>query len=92
MKNLVSGDETKRGRPGNQGRRESRGSPGKSFHACKVCKNFQLINYVCRCGQSINGVGPTCLHTLKSLSTLTVKALLIILPKCLLIESRQCER
>ena len=31
-----------------QGRRESRGGPGKSFHACEARKNFQLINFILR--------------------------------------------
>ena len=43
-----------------------------------------------RCGQLINGVGFMFLHASKCLSTLTVKALLIILPKRSLIEPRQC--
>ena len=34
------------------------------------------------------GIGSACLHAY--LSTLTMKVLLIILPKCSLIESRQC--
>ena len=52
-------------------------------------KDFQPINT--HMAWSINGVGLTCLHTSKSSSTLTMKALdlLIILPKCSLIESRQ---
>ena len=58
----------------------------------KCTKNFQLINYLCGRGQLISGVGSTHLHASKSLSTLTVKALLIILPKRSLIESRQCKR
>ena len=40
----------------------------------------------------INGVGSVCLHASKYLSTLAMKVLLIILPKCLPIESRQCNR
>ena len=36
-----------------QGPRESRGGQGKRFH---VQKNFQLINYLCRHGQLMNGV------------------------------------
>ena len=62
-----------------QGHRESRGDPGKSFHARSAQKYS-------RRGQLINGVWSTS----KCLSTLTVKVLLIILPKCSLIESRQC--
>ena len=52
-------------------------------------KKFSSL-YSCRRGQLINGVALTCLHASKSLSALTVKLLLIILPKCSLIESRQC--
>ena len=62
-----------------QGHRESRGDPGKSFHVRSAQKYS-------RRGQLINGVR----RTSKCLSTLTVKVLLIILPKRSLIESRQC--
>ena len=62
-----------------QGRRESRGGPEKSFHARSAQKYS-------RRGQLNNGVR----RTSKCLSMLTVKALLIILPKCSLIEFRQC--
>ena len=56
-------------------------------------KIFQLINYLyLRHGQLIDGVGSACLHASRYLSTLTMKVLLIILPKRSLIESRQCNR
>ena len=55
------------------------GAPGKSFHARSVQKYS-------RRGQLNNGVR----RTSKCLSMLTVKALLIILPKRSLIEFRQC--
>ena len=38
--------------------REQRG-PGKRFHVQKI---FQLINYLCRHGQLMNGVGSTSLN------------------------------
>ena len=62
-----------------QGHQESRGRSGKSFHARSAQKYS-------RCGQLINGIR----RMSKCLSTLTVKVLLIILPKRSLIESRQC--
>ena len=68
------------------------GARGKAFTRAKRAKNFQLINYSCRRGQLINGVGLTHLRASKSLSPLTEKLLLIILPMRSLIESRQCER
>ena len=35
---------------------------GKGFMRAKRGKNFQLIHYLCRHGQLINGAGSTCLH------------------------------
>ena len=52
---------------------------------------IQLIIHS-RHGQLINDVGFMCLHASKYLSTLTMKVLLIILPKHSLVESRQCNR
>ena len=61
---------------------------GEKFSHAKCIKILQLMVHS-RCGQLINSVGFMCLHATKCLSTLTVKALLIILPKRSLIESRQ---
>ena len=59
--------------------REQRGPGKKAFMRAK-CTKIKLINYLCRHGQLINGVGSTCSHASKTLSTLTVKSLLIFYP------------
>ena len=71
---------------GNRATERAEGPWGKTF----TCKIFQLINIHSRHGQLINGAGSGCLHASKYLSTLTMKVLLVILPKRSLIESRQC--
>ena len=63
------------------------GTQGKGFMCAKCAKIYKLFSSR---GQLINSVSSMCLHVSKSLSILTLKALLIILPKHSLTESMQC--
>ena len=63
------------------------GTRGKGFTCAKCTKIYKLFSTR---GQLINSVSSMCLHVSKNLSTLTLKALLIILPKHSLTESIQC--